>query len=129
MKNIYYALAGLIMFSLLYCKKYLEEDRYSDVGYDYLKTKTGMEGGVNAVYHNKRWYMTGENYFCLTEMGVDFTWDGNDGANKPAFGQYLTDLNSANSIVSAFWTNNYAAISSANTALMYMPEVSGMTDE
>jgi hypothetical protein len=128
MKNIYYLLAGLMLISSLSCKKYLEEERYTDVGYDYLKSKAGMEGAVNSVYRNMRWYMTGENYFCLTEMGVDFTWDGNDGANKTAFGQYLADLNSSNAVISAFWTNNYAGISYANTALMFMPDVADMAD-
>lgn len=122
----YAAVILLLLFADLSCKKYLEEERYTDVGYDYLTTKIGMEGAVNAVYRNMRWYMTGENYFCLTEMGVDFTWDGNDGANKTAFGQYLNDMNSQNAVVSNFWTNNYAAISSANTALMFLPQVADM---
>src|SRR5690606_4549436 len=97
------------------CEKYLEEESYTHVGYDYLKSKAGMEGAVNAVYHGMRWYMNGENYFMLTEMGVDFAWNGNDGANKPAFGQYTSAMNSANSIVSNFWVNNYDAITRANT--------------
>lgn len=111
------------------CEKYLEEESYTHVGYDYLKSKAGMEGAVNAVYHGMRWYMNGENYFMLTEMGVDFAWNGNDGANKPAFGQYTSAMNSANSIVSNFWVNNYDAITRANTALLFMPDVVDMTEE
>ncbi|HEY5469865.1 MAG TPA: RagB/SusD family nutrient uptake outer membrane protein [Bacteroidales bacterium] len=130
MKKIFYILQiFLVLFASVSCKKYLEEERFTTVGYNYLATKAGIESGVDAVYNSMRWYMTGENYFCLAEMGVDFTWDGNDGANKTAFGDYLSDLNSANSIISNFWNNNFTAITRANTDLMYLPLVTEMSDD
>jgi hypothetical protein len=58
------------------------------VSYDYLETKTGIETAVNGVYSTMRWYVGGERYYCLTEYGVDYVWEGADGGNKDAFNKY-----------------------------------------
>lgn len=131
MKKIYQYLFTilLILIMTVSCENYLEEERYTDVGYDYLKTKIGMESAVNGVYYTMRWHCNMENYFVLTEMGGDLAWDGNDGANKPAFNQYGTALNSANGIVSQFWSACYNGINRANTAIMFMPDVADMSDD
>jgi hypothetical protein len=131
MKKIYYYLLTTLLVSIatVSCEKFLEEERYTDVGYSYLATKIGMESAINGVYYTMRWNCNMENYFVLTEMGTDLAWDGNDGANKPAFNQYTTAMNSANGIVAQFWSNNYNGINRANTAIMYLPQVPGMTDD
>ena len=118
-----------VLLSTISCENYLEEERYTDVGYDYLKTKIGMESAVTGVYYTMRWHCNMENYFVLTEMGGDLAWDGNDGNNKTAFNQYGSALNSANGIVSQFWSACYNGINRANTAIMFMPDVADMTDD
>lgn len=135
-----YILAFLLIFSFSACQDYLKEERYTDVGYDYFKTKVGIESAVTGVYQAMRWY-TGawnqsgnstsggnmETYFCLTEYGTDLTWEGTDGGNKDAFNKYLSSLNSQQDVINKFWNNNYKAITRANTALMYLPDVPDMT--
>jgi len=130
MKKIYYYLLMTLLVSVatVSCDKFLEEERYTDVGYDYLKTKIGIESAINGVYYTMRWNCGMENYFVMVEMGGDMAWDGNDGANKPAFDNYSSAMNSANGIVSGFWTNSYSGINRANTALLFIPQVADMTD-
>lgn len=143
-----YIYAILLIFSFSACENYLEEERYTDVGYDYFKTKVGMEAAVTGVYQAMRWYTGAYNpsnsatnpaynstvggnieaYFCLTEYGTDFTWEGTDGGNKDPFNKYLSSLNSQQDVINKFWNNNYRGITRANTALMYLPEVPDMTD-
>lgn len=142
MKNIVkYLYAILLIISFSSCNDYLKEEMYTNVGYDYFNTKVGMETAVTGVYQCMRWY-TGawnqggnstsggnmEAYFCLTEYGTDFTWEGTDGGNKDAFNKYMSGLNSQQDVINKFWNNNYRAITRANTALMYMPDVTDMTD-
>jgi len=136
-----YIVTILLIFSFSSCNDYLKEERYTDVGYDYFKTKVGMEAAVTGVYQDMRWY-TGawnqggnstsggnmEAYFCLTEYGTDFTWEGTDGGNKDAFNKYLSGLNPQQDVINKFWNNNYKGITRANTALMYMKDVPDMTD-
>ncbi|WP_318349746.1 RagB/SusD family nutrient uptake outer membrane protein [Aquipluma nitroreducens] len=143
-----YIFAILLIFSFTGCDNYLKEEMYTNVGYDYFTTKVGMEAAVTGVYQTMRWY-TGaynptntvtnpaynstvggnmETYFCLTEYGTDLTWEGTDGGNKDAFNKYLTSLNSQQDVINKFWDNNYRGITRANTALMYLPKVTDMTD-
>jgi hypothetical protein len=136
-----YLFAVLTIFSMFACDNYLQEERYTDVGYDYLKTKVGMESAVNAVYQDMRWY-TGawnqggnstvggnmETYFCLTEYGTDMTWEGTDGGNKDGFNKYLPALNPNHDVLNKFWNNNFKGITRANTVLLYLPQVTDMTD-
>jgi hypothetical protein len=130
MKKIYYYLLMTLLISIatVSCEKFLEEERYTDVGYDYLKTKIGIESAINGVYFTMRWNCNMENYFVMVEMGGDLAWDGNDGNNKPAFNQYASAMNSANGIISGLWVNHYNGINRANTALLYIPQVTDMTD-
>jgi len=143
-----YIFAILLIFSFTGCDNYLKEEMYTNVGYDYFTTKVGMEAAVTGVYQTMRWYtgaynptntvsspaynstVTGniETYFCLTEYGTDLTWEGTDGGNKDAFNKYLTSLNSQQDVINKFWDNNYRGITRANTALMYLPKVTDMTD-
>ena len=51
-----YIFTILLIFSFSACEDYLKEERYTDVGYDYLKTKVGMEAAVTGVYQDMRWY-------------------------------------------------------------------------
>jgi hypothetical protein len=147
MKRISYLILILALFAATACNNYLKEQQFTNVGYPYLNTKVGMESAVNGVYQAMRWYCgtynplslsplpppnstTGgnmESYFCLTEYGTDFTWEGADGGNKDAFNKYLSSLNSSQDVINKFWNNNYTAITRANTALMYMPNVTDMT--
>jgi len=143
-----YLFAILLIFSFTGCDNYLKEEMYTNVGYDYLTTKVGVEAAVTGVYQTMRWYtgaynptntatnpaynstVTGnmEAYFCLTEYGTDFTWEGTDGGNKDAFNKYLSSLNPQQDVINKFWDNNYRGITRANTAIMYMPKVTDMTD-
>jgi hypothetical protein len=136
-----YIFTVLILFAVTSCDNYLKEERFTDVGYDYLKTKVGMESAVTGVYQAMRWYCGSYNqssnstsggnmeaYFVLTEYGTDFTWEGSDGGNKDPFNKYLSSLNPQQDVINKFWNNNYKAITRANTALMYMPDVPDMTD-
>ena len=137
MKKIaYYIFAAAMLFAVTSCEKYLEEERYTDVGYDYLTTKVGMESAVVGVYQCMRWYTGAYNqssnstvggnmeaYYVLTEYGTDFTWEGTDGGFKDPFNKYLSSLNPQNDEVNKFWNNAYKAITRANTALMYLPQV------
>jgi starch-binding outer membrane protein, SusD/RagB family len=146
-KTTNYIFTVLIIFSMFACDNYLKEERYTDVGYDYLSTKVGMEAAVTGVYQDMRWYtgaynqsgnQTGaygstaagnmETYFCLTEYGTDMTWEGTDGGNKDAFNKYLTSMNANHDVLNKFWNNNYKGITRANTVLLYLPKVTDMTD-
>jgi len=136
-----YIFTVLVILSVFACDSYLKEQRYTDVGYDYFTTKVGMESAVTGVYQAMRWY-TGaynqagnstvggnmESYYCLTEYGTDMSWEGTDGGNKDAFNKYLSSLNSSQDVINKFWNNNYKGITRANTALMYLPKVTDMTD-
>src|SRR5659263_108804 len=140
MKRISYFILILVLFAATACDNYLKEERYTDVGYDYFTTKVGMESAVTGVYQAMRWY-TGtynqagnstsggnmEAYFCLTEYGTDMTWEGSDGGNKDPFNKYLSSLNSSQDVINKFWNNNFKAITRANTALMFLPDVPDMT--
>ena len=142
MKKIqYYIFTALFLLATIGCEDYLKEESYTDVGYDYLETRVGMEAAVVGVYQAMRWY-TGafnqagnstiggnmEAYYCLTEYGTDFAWEGADGGNKDAFNKYLASLDPNQLVINRFWNNNYKAITRANTALMYLPKVPDMTD-
>ena len=142
-----YILTVLVILSVFSCDKYLQEQRYTDVGYDYFNTKVGMEAAVTGVYQAMRWYTGGwntsdnhtgaygstaagnmESYYCLTEYGTDMTWEGTDGGMKDAYNKYLTSLNPNETTLNFFWNNNYKGITRANTVLMYLPNVTDMTD-
>ena len=142
MKKISYYLLMLVLLATTACENYLEEERYTDVGYDYLTTKVGMESAVNGVYQAMRWYCGSYNqsnnttvggnmeaYFVLNEYGTDFTWEGSDGGNKDPFNKYLSSLNPTQDVINKFWNNNFKAITRANTALMFMPQVKDMTED
>lgn len=122
-----YILLGMMGFSS--CEAFLEEKVISDASFDFFETETGIETAVNAVYSTMRWYVGGERYYCLTEYGTDFVWEGADGSYKDAFNKYSGQLNSSTSLLYSFWSNNYNGINRANTALMYLPSVSEMTEE
>ena len=141
MKKIAYLSVFLCLLALTGCKDFLEEEQYTDVSYNYLKTKTGMESAVVGVYQTTRWYCGSYNqssnstvggnmeaYFVLTEYGTDFTWEGSDGGNKDPFNKYMSSLNPGQDVINKFWNNDYKGITRANTALVYMPEVTGMTE-
>ncbi len=138
----YYILTTLVLLAASACENYLEEERYTDVGYDYLNTKVGIESAVNGVYQAMRWYCGSYNqssnstvggnmeaYFVLTEYGTDFTWEGTDGSNKDPFNKYLSSLNPQQDVINKFWNNNFKAITRANTALMYLPTVPDMAND
>ena len=144
MKRIYYFILILVLFAATACNNYLKEEKYTQVGYDYPTTKVGMEAAVTGVYQAMRWYCGSYNpattappnstaggnieaYFCLTEYGTDFTWEGADGGNKDPFNKYQSSLNPSQDVINKFWNNNYKAITRANTALMIMPDVLDMT--
>ena len=57
-----------------------------------------------------RWYVGGERYYCLTEYGVDYVWEGADGGNKDAFNKYSNQLNSSFGMLYEFWENAYKGI-------------------
>jgi len=129
MKNIIkYGFLSLVAAAGVSCESFLNEKVVSGVSYDYLETKTGIETAVNGVYSTMRWYVGGERYYCLTEYGVDYVWEGADGGNKDAFNKYSNQLNSSFGMLYEFWENAYKGITRANTALMYLPKVGDMTD-
>lgn len=136
-----YIFAVLAILSFVSCNSYLKEEMYTNVGYDYFTTKVGIESAVTGVYQDMRWYTGAYNqggnstaggnmeaYFVLTEYGTDMTWEGTDGGNKDPFNKYLSSLNPQQDVINKFWNNNFKGISRANTALMYMPKVTDMTD-
>ncbi|HEY3390066.1 MAG TPA: RagB/SusD family nutrient uptake outer membrane protein, partial [Prolixibacteraceae bacterium] len=140
MKRISYFILILVLFVASACNNYLKEEKYTQVGYDYLNTKVGMEAAVTGVYQAMRWYCGSWNqggnstsggnmeaYFVLTEYGTDFTWEGSDGGNKDPFNKYQSSLNPSQDVINKFWNNNYKAITRANTALMSMANVPDMT--
>jgi hypothetical protein len=110
------------------CDDYLDEKVVSGVSYDFFETKTGMESAVNGVYTSMRWYVGGERYYCFTEYGTDYVWEGADGGQKDAFNKYSVQMNATAGLLYEFWENNYKGINRANTALMYLPKVNDMTD-
>ena len=129
MKNIIkYGLLSLVAAAGVSCESFLNEKVVSGVSYDYLETKTGIETAVNGVYSTMRWYVGGERYYCLTEYGVDYVWEGADGGNKDALNKYGNQLNASFGMLYDFWANAYKGINRANTALMYLPKVGDMTD-
>jgi len=129
MKNILrYSLLSLLTFGFASCESFLEEKVVSGVSYDFFETKTGIETAVNGVYTAMRWYVGGERYYSYTEYGVDYVWEGADGGNKDAFNKYSAQMNSGFGLLYEFWENSYKGINRANTALMYLPKVTDMTD-
>ena len=140
-KNKFYLFLFLFLLALSACKDYLDEERHTDIGYEYFETKDGIEAAVVGVYQAMRWYCGSYNqtdnttvegnmeaYFVLTEYGTDFSWEGSDGGNKDPFNKYLSSLNPDQDVINKFWNNNYKGITRANTALMYLPGVADMTD-
>lgn len=119
----------LISATIISCESYLEEKVISGVSYDFFETKTGIENAVNGTYMTMRWYVGNERYYCLTEYGVDYVWEGADGSKKDAFNKYSSQLNSGEILLYQFWVNNYNGINRANTALMYLPKISNMPEE
>lgn len=129
MKNIFkYGLATLLITAASSCESFLEEKVVSGVSYDFFETTTGIETAVNGAYTTMRWYVGGERYYCLTEYGVDYVWEGADGGKKDAFNKYSAQMNSGESLLYEWWENNYNGINRINTALMYLPKVNDMTD-
>ncbi|MDR2810936.1 MAG: RagB/SusD family nutrient uptake outer membrane protein [Tannerellaceae bacterium] len=129
MKNIIqYNFFILLATMLAACNSFLEEKVVSGVSYDFFETKTGIETAVNAAYTTMRWYVGGERYYCLTEYGVDYVWEGADGGQKDAFNKYSVQMNSDAGLLYDFWENNYKGINRINTALMYLPKVMDMTE-
>ena len=119
MKNIIkYGLLSLVAAAGVSCESFLNEKVVSGVSYDYLETKTGIETAVTGVYSPMRRYVGGERYYCMTEYGVDYVWEGADGGNKDAFNKYSNQLNSSFGMLYEFWENAYKGITRANTALM-----------
>jgi len=144
MKRISYLLLILVLFAATACNNYLKEEQYTNAGYTYINSKVGMEAAVTGVYQAMRWYTGAYNpaadaapnstvggnieaYYCLTEYGTDMTWEGADGGNKDPFNKYLSSLNPSQDVINKFWNNNFKAITRANTALMYLPDVPDMT--
>ena len=111
------------------CAKFLEEKSVSNASYDLLKIKSGMEDAVTGVYQNMRWYVGGERFYTLVDIGTDFEWVGRDGVGYAPLHQYTSLLAPGFSPFSDFWNCGFTGINRANTALMIMPEVAGMTDE
>ena len=67
--------------------------------------------------------------FYQNEMpNPDLSWEETDGGNKDAFNKYMTSMNSSHDVLNKFWNNNYKGITRANTVLMYLPNVTDMTD-
>jgi hypothetical protein len=126
--NIKYSLFILLATTVSSCSSFLEEKVVSGVSYDFFETKTGIETAVNGAYTTMRWYVGGERYYCFTEYGVDYVWEGADGGQKDAFNKYSVQMNSGSSLLYEFWENNYKGINRINTALMYLPKVADMTD-
>ena len=111
------------------CSNYLNEEIVSGVGYSYLKTASGIEAGVGATYASLRWDYSGENMHAIQELGTDTYMEGQDGGYKPALNRYESSLNSQFSLLYDFWANYYKGISRANTVLLSITDVTGMTDE
>ncbi len=116
----------LLFFS---CSDFLEEKSVSNASYDLLKIKSGMEDAVTGVYQNMRWYVGGERYYPLVEFGTDVSWYGKDGTGYAPLFSYTTLLAPGFVVFGPFWNCCYAGINRANTALMFMPDVIGMTDD
>lgn len=130
MKKIFrYGLITLLMMTVSSCESFLEENVVSGVSYDFFETRTGIETAVNGAYTTMRWYVGGERYYCLTEYGVDYVWEGADGGKKDAFNKYSAQMNSGEGLLYEWWENNYQGINRINTALMYLPRVDDMTDD
>lgn len=127
--KIKYILLMVLFVVTVSCDSYLKEKVISGVSYDFFETKTGIESAVNGAYTTMRWYVGGERYYCLTEYGVDYIWEGADGGKKDAFNKYSVQMNSDEGLLYEFWENNYKGISRINTALMYLPKVKDMTDD
>jgi hypothetical protein len=126
--NMKYSLFFLLAAIVSSCDSFLEEKVVSGVSYDFFETKTGIEAAVNGAYTTMRWYVGGERYYCLTEYGVDYVWEGADGGQKDAFNKYSAQMNSGAGLLYEFWENNYKGINRINTALMYLPKVADMTE-
>jgi hypothetical protein len=126
--SIKYSLFVLLTTFISSCNSFLEEKVISGVSYDFFETKTGIETAVNEAYTAMRWYVGGERYYCFTEYGVDYVWEGADGGQKDAFNKYSVQMNSGADLLYEFWENNYKGINYINTALMYLPKVADMTD-
>ncbi|MDR2388409.1 MAG: RagB/SusD family nutrient uptake outer membrane protein [Tannerellaceae bacterium] len=127
-KNIKYSISLLTAVVCVSCNSFLEEKVVSGVSYEFFETKTGIETAVNGAYTTMRWYVGGERYYCLTEYGVDYVWEGADGGQKDAFNKYSVQMNAESSLLYEFWENNYKGINRINTALMYLPSVADMTE-
>ena len=127
--NIKYSVCILTAMMFPACNAFLEEKVISGVSYDFLETRTGIETAVNGAYTAMRWYVGGERYYCLTEYGVDYVWEGADGGQKDAFNKYSVQMNPEAGLLYEFWENNYKGINRINTALMYLPKVADMSGE
>jgi len=139
-KILYISLTGILMM-FVSCENFLKEEQHTNASLDYLNTAGGLETAINGVYQSMRWLSgtfsntdnnsnSGQHndYHQLVEYGADFVWEGSDGGGKEAFNRYQAQLNSGDGSISGFWTACYRGINRANTALLFLETVQGMTD-
>lgn len=115
----------IILFCMVSCKNYLQEDLVSGVSYDYYDTETGLETAVNAAYSEMRAPLGNETYFTLGDYGTDTYTEAVDGGNK-AFNRYATGLNSSQGMLHDLWTWYYRGINTANLCIERIPTIPGV---
>ena len=115
MKKIYYILFAFLLLATS-CSDFLDQDNKSDVPQsEFYSTKAGYESLVNTVYSSLRTVYGGHPW--IFSAGTDLYASGRNKV-PDGLGTYK-GLLSSDTDVQAFYTNCYAGIQLANTAIYY----------
>ena len=98
------------------CKKFIKEELVTTLTEDYYKSEQGLEDLVKSAYVPLKWKYEGEQAYAMFNFGVDEFRLG-DQFNFSYYNRYNADLNSNETLVNGFWTNNYAGIQRCNLGI------------
>jgi len=115
-QHIGWMIGGILLLTVVSCKKFIKEELVTTLTEDYYKTDVGLEDLVKSAYAPLQWSFTGEQSYCMLNFGVDEFREG-DQFNNVRYNDYDANLNSNDAFVNGLWTNNYAGIRRCNQGI------------
>lgn len=124
-KNIYKwsILLGLVGLTTS-CSKILDEEPRTVFTTEYLKTSSGIQNAVNALYSGMRFNYGPMGAMLIMNNGTDEITSGDQGFNQTGevqLGNYT--INSDNGHILTPWNRNFSHINLANAVINFAPEV------
>ncbi|HEX8314081.1 MAG TPA: RagB/SusD family nutrient uptake outer membrane protein, partial [Flavisolibacter sp.] len=108
--------AGILVLTILSCKKFIKEELVTTLTEDYYKTDAGLEDLVKSAYLPLQWKFSEEQSYAMHNFGVDEFREG-DQFNNVRYNDYDANLNSNDPFANGLWTNNYAGIRRCNQGI------------